>query len=225
LRGKRDARAFVEDKKNPERPLLPRPSLALRPAPAMKAPENYLRPGKRFIKARALLVIRHFDSSKTAARRKKVAGAAIRSYNARHLPRSRWRDRSVAQPGSAPRSGRGGRRFESSHSDHYLRINRLISIHYKSTISVVPELALRSGGACRPSSFLRQGRRRQICSFPRSRCRCQSHQHFGRLANLRHGQRSDYSRAANCPSAEPCRWRATRLVPFSRHQHPRRRAV
>ncbi len=26
--------------------------------------------------------------------------------------------RSVAQPGSAPRSGRGGRRFESSHSDH-----------------------------------------------------------------------------------------------------------
>ncbi len=27
--------------------------------------------------------------------------------------------RSVAQPGSAPRSGRGGRRFESSHSDHY----------------------------------------------------------------------------------------------------------
>ena len=27
--------------------------------------------------------------------------------------------RSVAQPGSAPRSGRGGRRFESSHSDHF----------------------------------------------------------------------------------------------------------
>jgi hypothetical protein len=26
--------------------------------------------------------------------------------------------RSVAQSGSAPRSGRGGRRFESSHSDH-----------------------------------------------------------------------------------------------------------
>ena len=31
--------------------------------------------------------------------------------------------RSVAQPGSAPRSGRGGRRFESSHSDHSIRIS------------------------------------------------------------------------------------------------------
>ena len=28
--------------------------------------------------------------------------------------------RSVAQTGSAPRSGRGGRRFKSSHSDHFL---------------------------------------------------------------------------------------------------------
>src|ERR1700730_4484629 len=28
--------------------------------------------------------------------------------------------RSVAQPGSAPRSGRGGRRFKSCHSDQYL---------------------------------------------------------------------------------------------------------
>src|SRR5258708_4239030 len=28
--------------------------------------------------------------------------------------------RSVAQSGSAPRSGRGGRRFKSCHSDHYL---------------------------------------------------------------------------------------------------------
>ncbi len=34
--------------------------------------------------------------------------------------------RSVAQPGSAPRSGRGGRRFESSHSDHFSSIIRLI---------------------------------------------------------------------------------------------------
>jgi hypothetical protein len=30
--------------------------------------------------------------------------------------------RSVAQPGSAPRSGRGGRRFKSCHSDHYFSI-------------------------------------------------------------------------------------------------------
>jgi hypothetical protein len=29
------------------------------------------------------------------------------------------RHRSVAQPGSAPRSGRGGRRFKSCHSDHF----------------------------------------------------------------------------------------------------------
>ena len=28
--------------------------------------------------------------------------------------------RSVAQPGSAPASGAGGRRFESSRSDHYI---------------------------------------------------------------------------------------------------------
>ena len=33
-------------------------------------------------------------------------------------PRRGSRCRSVAQPGSAPRSGRGGRRFESYHSDH-----------------------------------------------------------------------------------------------------------
>src|SRR5215510_3099994 len=34
---------------------------------------------------------------------------------------ARWHSRSVAQPGSAPRSGRGGRRFKSCHSDHYLK--------------------------------------------------------------------------------------------------------
>ncbi len=34
--------------------------------------------------------------------------------------------RSVAQSGSAPRSGRGGRRFESSHSDQYLILKPLI---------------------------------------------------------------------------------------------------
>ena len=33
--------------------------------------------------------------------------------------------RSVAQPGSAPRSGRGGRRFKSCHSDQPLRSQRL----------------------------------------------------------------------------------------------------
>jgi hypothetical protein len=32
----------------------------------------------------------------------------------------KYRCRSVAQSGSAPRSGRGGRRFESYHSDHFL---------------------------------------------------------------------------------------------------------
>ena len=36
-------------------------------------------------------------------------------------PAKGTRGRSVAQPGSAPRSGRGGRRFKSCHSDHYLR--------------------------------------------------------------------------------------------------------
>ena len=48
------------------------------------------------------------------------------------LPRcSRWvylepsKCRSVAQPGSAPRSGRGGRRFESSHSDHFFLIHSI----------------------------------------------------------------------------------------------------
>jgi len=41
-----------------------------------------------------------------------LAGPGFGGYNAA----SNWK-RSVAQPGSAPRSGRGGRRFESSHSD------------------------------------------------------------------------------------------------------------
>src|SRR5450755_775974 len=36
-------------------------------------------------------------------------------------PAKGTRGRSVAQPGSAPRSGRGGRRFKSCHSDHYPR--------------------------------------------------------------------------------------------------------
>jgi hypothetical protein len=31
-------------------------------------------------------------------------------------------NRGVAQPGSAPRSGRGGRRFESSHPDQALHL-------------------------------------------------------------------------------------------------------
>jgi integrase len=46
---------------------------------------------------------------------------------------SRSVSRSVAQPGRAPRSGRGGRRFKSCHSDHFFRIwqffgNDIISI-------------------------------------------------------------------------------------------------
>ena len=45
------------------------------------------------------------------------AGASIRPA-LRAEPR---RCRSVAQSGSAPRSGRGGRRFESYHSDHHSR--------------------------------------------------------------------------------------------------------
>src|SRR5437588_7709281 len=40
-----------------------------------------------------------------------------RAFEAITAPRA---SRSVAQPGSAPRSGRGGRRFKSCHSDHYL---------------------------------------------------------------------------------------------------------
>jgi hypothetical protein len=38
--------------------------------------------------------------------------------NPGRLYRSASASRSVAQPGSAPRSGRGGRRFKSCHSDH-----------------------------------------------------------------------------------------------------------
>jgi hypothetical protein len=49
------------------------------------------------------------------------------------------RSRSVAQSGSAPRSGRGGRRFKSCHSDHHSRTRR-------------PKAARqgRAGGAARP---------------------------------------------------------------------------
>ena len=40
--------------------------------------------------------------------------------------------RSVAQSGSAPRSGRGGRRFKSCHSDHYLAQNGgRASVHHE----------------------------------------------------------------------------------------------
>jgi hypothetical protein len=38
--------------------------------------------------------------------------------NAQNAFRTKTRNRSVAQSGSAPASGAGGRRFESSHSDH-----------------------------------------------------------------------------------------------------------
>src|SRR5271169_4826616 len=51
----------------------------------------------------------------------RVPGSAVISYLTLHLQRSRGYkaadSRSVAQSGSAPRSGRGGRRFKSCHSD------------------------------------------------------------------------------------------------------------
>src|SRR5262249_19979019 len=47
---------------------------------------------------------------------KKPRGEAIRP--------ARAKCRSVAQSGSAPRSGRGGRRFKSCHSDQYSKIKR-----------------------------------------------------------------------------------------------------
>jgi hypothetical protein len=47
---------------------------------------------------------------------RRLAGPGCRRYNPPR-PHTR-RSRSVAQPGSAPRSGRGGRRFKSCHSDH-----------------------------------------------------------------------------------------------------------
>jgi hypothetical protein len=45
----------------------------------------------------------------------RLAGPQERRYNP---PHQKQRLRSVAQSGSAPRSGRGGRRFKSCHSDH-----------------------------------------------------------------------------------------------------------
>ena len=50
------------------------------------------------------------DGGPNFAERTACATAPARLYGRRF--------RSVAQPGSAPRSGRGGRRFESCHSDH-----------------------------------------------------------------------------------------------------------
>src|SRR3974377_1872836 len=55
----------------------------------------------------------------------RVAGSAVISVSSLHLRRSRGYkaadSRSVAQSGSAPRSGRGGRRFKSCHSDHKIK--------------------------------------------------------------------------------------------------------
>src|SRR3954454_5877962 len=50
-----------------------------------------------------------------------LAGAGPRRYISRLTRDDRLR--SVAQSGSAPRSGRGGRRFKSCHSDHRLILN------------------------------------------------------------------------------------------------------
>ena len=55
---------------------------------------------------------------------------------------SRSVSRSVAQPGRAPRSGRGGRRFKSCHSDHYLADPETAFPTVFSTETMFPYLAL-----------------------------------------------------------------------------------
>ncbi len=65
-------------------------------------------------------LLRHSGTGNTR-HRKELLARCERGLQGRHQgckePASR-RSRSVAQSGSAPRSGRGGRRFESCHSDH-----------------------------------------------------------------------------------------------------------
>ena len=55
-----------------------------------------------------------------AARKAALAPHGLRPYKAPGAGLNRSECRSVAQPGSAHRSGRWGRRFESSHSDQQL---------------------------------------------------------------------------------------------------------
>src|SRR5579883_213776 len=83
-----------------------------------------------------------------------LARALGRVYKAA-ASRSRRR-RSVAQPGSAPRSGRGGRRFESSHSDHFSIFDRSLRtgarmfeppVHLARTKSFAPQFARRRATA------------------------------------------------------------------------------
>src|SRR5262245_239214 len=70
-----------------------------------------------------------------------LGGAAIK-------PPPRFCCRSVAQPGSAPRSGRGGRRFKSCHSDHHFqRLRRAVN-----------------------ESSMIGGRLREVHGFPDSAC-------------------------------------------------------
>jgi hypothetical protein len=59
------------------------------------------------------------EIGKISAGRRKSPLAALRPRRYKTGLPDENRCRSVAQSGSAPRSGRGGRRFESYHSDHF----------------------------------------------------------------------------------------------------------
>ena len=62
------------------------------------------------------------------------------------IDRLRW-SRSVAQPGSAPRSGRGGRRFKSCHSDHFPHCSRnFLPPGGRAALSQEPKRTLRGIG-------------------------------------------------------------------------------
>ena len=65
----------------------------------------------------------HFLGAGEKAKCGLAAGALLDYKGAARAPEATGY-RSVAQSGSAPRSGRGGRRFKSCHSDHYLAGSR-----------------------------------------------------------------------------------------------------
>ncbi len=76
--------------------------------------------------------------------------------------------RSVAQPGSAPRSGRGGRRFKSCHSDQHFSITRQTPCNTRpNAVLAVGEAGNQrnSGPRCAPIS-VRVGPRQDV-----ARCR------------------------------------------------------
>ena len=95
-------------------------ALPLGDAPSCGQAGDHIEGVKAFQRGeRAAILARRPSNSKTFARLRGEGGMAIRALP-RDRPVTAVRHRRVAQPGRALRSGRRGRRFESSLSDQFL---------------------------------------------------------------------------------------------------------